>query len=87
MEPPAGVRYRSAMPSLRTKEVDGALRHVLEERPVHAGNVLEFYSMGEGVWLRGRYEWSGTPGDQVWFHTHSGRDIPLSEASILRWPT
>lgn len=44
------------MPSLRLKEVGGVLRHVLDERLVHAGNVLEFYSMGEGVWLLGRYE-------------------------------
>lgn len=75
------------MAALKLTEVDGVWRHVLEERAVHAGNILEFYSMGEGAWLLGRYEWSGVPDDQAWFHAHSGKDIPLSEASIVRWPS
>jgi hypothetical protein len=39
---------------------DGELAHFLDGRKVERGTLLELLLEG-GIWLRGQYEWSGTP--------------------------
>jgi hypothetical protein len=85
-------------------------RHYLDDRPIHAGETLEvrvargvcrhdFTTVADearaGVWLRGRYEWSFTPGTPPRFYIELGdthgdcaglADSSLPPDAILRWP-
>jgi hypothetical protein len=60
------------------------LCHSLEGRRVHAGTTLELLR-GDGLWVRGRYEWTFHEGSAPSLYTSNGV-ISLEPRSELRWP-
>jgi hypothetical protein len=73
----------------------GGLRHLLDGKAVHAGDLLEL-KLDDGTWLKGRYEWTfegdtlprfhlGLAGEPPGQPTDEGA-IPIPTWAILRWP-
>lgn len=76
----------------------GGLRHYLDGQPVHAGATLELL-LGDGRWVRVRYEWSWHPDRPPTAHLELGLppggagiaeapvvSFALPSRAILRWP-
>lgn len=64
---------------------EGGLRHYLDGRDVHAGDVLELQK-ADGSWVLGRYEWTFREGARPAFYLDDGEPVFLSSADVLRWP-
>ncbi len=88
--------------NLELREDAGGLRHFLDGKPVHAGDILDLL-LPDGAWLPGRYEWDFEPGSEPWFYFPLGGEwegrqklnpdvepvqarIRLPENAVLRWP-
>jgi hypothetical protein len=62
------------------------MRHYLDGRPVHTGDLLERRSF-EDVWVLGRYEWNWPLEARPFFHEVGGSEPwELGDAAELRWP-
>ena len=68
--------------------VEGAdgFRRYLDEEPIHAGDVLEFFDVRKSSWLKARYESvPGTRGRAAVLCFPDDTSIPIAETTRLRW--
>lgn len=71
---------------LELRDEESGLRHYLEGRPLHAGDLVSVFTKEHG-WCDGRYEWSYREDSppSVWFDEEDGMVIDL-EATPCRQP-
>jgi hypothetical protein len=58
-------------------------RHYLVGQPVHCGDSLELYV--DGVWILGRYEWTGKS-DELPTFVHESGTLRIDDKCLIRWP-
>lgn len=71
---------------LKIAEESGGVRHYLDDQPIHAGDVLEYFDMARDTWIPARFELAaGQRGRNAYLCLPGGQCLAVTETVRLRW--